>query len=324
MNTLNSLSLTLFESTNANFRLTTNVMFNKENSQTKAKYPLIKVTQSGNAKCEPSTFLVFTYTEGSFESDVSVYTSNPHLLKIRSILEEMKNAFLSNQAFIQTNTGLVVSERYADVYSIGNIGAQSKWIAFRFVADAIVDNTNNHIPAVEITLSNAPKACILTIDEFLSIYTIIQDISLPQMALLASVAALNSRNTVVSEQPRNNYNPAPRQNVGNNYGGYNSQPPRSYTQNSNGGFATRGQNVQPVENDDETPMTTVRPNYQNNTSFVPPKKSNVSTMQPRSASPIQSQPKTTASMKNIEAIENIPVDDFELGEEGLSDLFDGE
>lgn len=314
MNILNTLSLTLFESTNANFRLSTNVMFNKENSTTKVKYPLIRVTQSGNAKCEPSTFLVFTYTEGTFESDVSVYTSNPHLLKIRTILEDMKDAFLSNQAFIQTNAGLVVSEKYSDVYSIGNIGAQSKWIAFRFVADAIVDNTNNNIPAVEITLSNAPKACILTIDEFLSIYTIIKDISLPQMALLASVAALNSVNSAQLPAAKNNYNNGgfqPRANQGYSNNGYASQQPRTY---NNGGFATRGQNIQqqaPKSNDFQS--NTVIPTYQNANSFTPKKQDQ---MQPRSAKP--------ASMKNVSEIENIPVDDFEIGEDGIVDLFDGE
>lgn len=314
MNTLNSLSLTLFESTNANFRLTTNVMFNKENSQTKVKYPLIKVTQSGNAKCEPSTFLVFTYTEGSFESDVSVYTSNPHLLKIRSILEDLKEGFLSDQAFIQTENGLVVADDYVEPRSIAHIGSQGKWIAFRFVADAIVDNNNNNIPAVEITLANAPKACILTIDEFLSIYTIINDLSLPQMALIASVAALNSRNDQPVNQNRGGYNNAyanANSNYGNNYTNRNQQPRQyntNYGQPQNSGFAQRGQNAQPQTGHTET----VRPTYASNVQYEPKV---APTMQPRSAKP---------SMSNVQDIENIEVqyDDFSFGDDDISELFD--
>lgn len=311
MNTLNSLNLTIFESTAAKFRLTTNVMFNKENPTTKVKYPLIKVTQSGNARCEPSIFLVFTYTEGDFNTDVSVYVSNPHLLKIRTILENMKNGFLSDRAFIQTANGLVVSEEFVEPQMIAHIGSQGKWIAFRFVSDALVDNTNNHIPAVEITLANAPQACILTIDEFLSLYTIINDISLPQMALIASVAALNSRNDVPAA-PRGNNNSyaAANSNYGNNYANRGQQPRQynNYNQPQNAGFAQRGQNVQPAQTAHTEP---VRPTYSTNVQYEP--KVQQQPMQPRSAK---------VSMTNVEEIESIPFDDFSFGDDDISDLFD--
>jgi hypothetical protein len=315
--TLNSLNTTLFENTSANFRLAVNVMFNKQNSQTKQQYPLVRVSQNGNAKCEPNVFLVWTYTEGSFDTDVSVYTSNPHLLRLRNIFEEMKEGILSGSAFIDSNNGLVINDNYANNYSITNIGVKSNWISFRFIANALVDSTNNYIPGVELTLSNAPKPCLLTIDEFLSIYTIIKDISLPQIALTASALALLSNN---NQQAAPSYS-----NRQNNYGGYNSARPaynnqynnqqnyqRQAAPATNTGYATRGQAAQPQQ---YAPQENISPSYNNNSSFEP-KRSTVQSMPPRSSKP---------TMTDFDAIESIPTDDFSVDDvESLADLFSSE
>ena len=97
------------------------------------------------------------------DKDVTVYTSYPHLLRIRTIFEDMKNAIMNNVAFI-SDRGLTVNDQYAEPRTIANIGGESKFISFRFIADGLVDNNNNCLPAVELIVSNAPQACILTID----------------------------------------------------------------------------------------------------------------------------------------------------------------
>lgn len=304
---INSLNTTLFESTSARFRLSVNVMFNKQNTQTKASYPLIRISSNGNAKCDPSTFLVWTYTEGDFNTDISVYTSNPHLLRLRSMFEDIRQGILSERAFIQTGTGLVVSDEYSQPYSIANIGTKSNWISIRFVANALVDSTNNFIPAVEIALNNAPQSCILTVDEFLTLYTILNDISLPQMALTASIYALselNSGQAAPNYNRQNNYNSGYQRQASGYQQGYQRQAAPNV---GNTGFATRGQSAQPIQQE------AVAPSYNSGSTFEPKRNTTSQQMQPRSSKP---------TMTNIEAIESIPTDDFSLDEEdSLADLF---
>lgn len=293
---MNSLNLNLFTSTSAKFKLGITVMFVKKNPTTGKEWDAVKVSQSGYATADPSLFLTFSYSTGIFgDKDVTVYTSYPHLLRIRTIFEDMKNAIMNNVAFI-SDRGLTVNDQYAEPRTIANIGGESKFISFRFIADGLVDNNNNCLPAVELIVSNAPQACILTIDEFLTLYTILKDISLPEMALLATVAKLNTLSAPAAQPMQR---PAYNRYSGTQQSGYQ----RNYATTS----ATTP-NVAPTYNQEGyTPRQTG--------GTPAPRQSGAQQMPAR-----QNQGRIMSQTD----IEETPVDDFDLGDEGLADLYSGE
>ena len=121
---MNSLNLNLFTSTSAKFKLGITVMFVKKNPTTGKEWDAVKVSQSGYATADPSLFLTFSYSTGVFgDKDITVYTSYPHLLRIRTIFEDMKNAIMNNVAFI-SDRGLTVNDQYAEPRTIANIGEE--------------------------------------------------------------------------------------------------------------------------------------------------------------------------------------------------------
>jgi len=314
---MNNLQLNLFESTNANFRLAVQGMFVKKNIQTNSDTPLVKVYNSGTVIAGPNVFLVFTYMTDSFETSKSVYTSNPHLFKIRKALKFLSDGIEAG-AFINNNGTLIVDDRYAQPQIISNIGKKNSFISFRLVADGLVDASNNAIPSVEVALSDAPSVSILTIDEFYAVYEIIEKVSLPEMAMILSVAQIQQLSA-----------PAPRPQQ--NQQGYTRQQPQQTqrvwqpqqtAQPQTQSYATGGYRPQPATAPRQTQqMNTgvagVDPTDQmahaevNPYNFQTPKSN---AMAPRSNAA------GTSLMGNAD-IESIPTDDLDLGDEGLSDLF---
>ncbi len=344
---MNSLQLNLFESTNANFRLSVNGMFSKKNPTTNADFPLIRVSQNGNATCAPNVFLVFTYMTDSFETTKSVYTSNPHMSRIRTAMSFIYNALGDKDTFINNNGVLIVNDKYREPQIIANIGKKNAWISLRITADSLLDPNNNQMPAIELALSESQSTCILTLDEFYTLYEIIEHISLPEMALIMSVAELNDQGRRPAA-PQQNYN-----NYGGNYGGYNRQAqqprqyqPRQYAAPNQYGATTTGANNytntpasttsqaqythqntyatgnwMPHSAANQTPAQDalapeVTPyNFMNNTPSTPISRSE--NFPPKGGL----QPRSGSLMGNTNAIESIPTEDLDLGDEGLEDLF---
>lgn len=341
---MNSLQLTLFESTNANFRLSVNGMFSKKNPTTNADFPLIRISQNGNATCAPNVFLVFTYMTDSFETSKSVYTSNPHMSRIRTAMSFIYNALSDKDTFINNNGVLIVNDKYREPQIIANIGKKNGWISLRITADSLLDPNNNQMPAVELALSESQSACILTLDEFYTLYEIIANISLPEMALIMSVAELNDQN----RRPA-----APQQNY-NNYGGYNRQvqQPRQYQPRQ---YATSNQYVASTTGNNgyvNAPAPTTQAQYTHQNTYATgnwmphsaaaqtpvqnapaPEVTPQTFMSSTPSTPISRndnfppksglQPRSGSLMGNTNVIEsmNIPTEDLDLGDEGLEDLF---
>ena len=312
---MNNLQLNLFESTNANFRLAVHGMFVKKNIQTNTDSPLVKVYNSGTVIAAPNVFLVFTYMTDSFETSKSVYTSNPHLFKIRKALRFLSDA-IENGAFINNNGTLIVDDRYADAQVIANIGKKNSFISFRLVSDGLVDASNNAIPSVEVALSDAPSVSILTIDEFYAIYEIIEKISLPEMAMILSAAQIQQL-SAPAPRPQQNTQSYTRQQPQQTQRVWQ---PQQTAQPQTQSYATGGYRPQPAAPRQAQQMTTTAAMDPtdlmahaevNPYTFQAPKSN---TMTPRSNAG------GTSLMGNAD-IESIPTDDLDLGDEGLSDLF---
>ena len=312
---MNNLQLNLFESTNANFRLAVQGMFVKKNIQTNNDTPLVKVYNSGTVIASPNVFLVFTYMTESFETSKSVYTSNPHLFKIRKALRFLADA-IDNNAFINNNGTLIVDDRYAEPQVIANIGKKNSFISFRLVSDGLVDASNNAIPSVEVALSDAPNVSILTIDEFYAIYEIVEKVNLPEMAMILSTAQIQQLSAPAPrpQQTQQGYTRQQPQQTQRVWQPQQTAQPQSQSYAS-GGF--RPQAAAPRQTQQMAPATTVDPTEQmaraevNPYSFQAPKSN---TMAPRSNAG------GTSLMGNAD-IESIPTEELDLGDEGLSDLF---
>lgn len=210
VDSLNSESLILFEGTNSHLRISVNGMFSKKNKDNTVSQ-LITVSQQKNVTLRPNAFLVFSYYDGDFESlkNGSVYTSNPHLPKLRTIVTEIKDAILSGNAFLRSNEDtLFVAPDYErpESWIIPNIGKDAKQITFALSATSLRnDETGECFPSVNIALSGAKEWCLLTIDEFLTIYQIIMDVNLTTLAVnMANTALIYSLIESMGSTPKQN------------------------------------------------------------------------------------------------------------------------
>lgn len=318
---LNSVEQTLFESTNARFALKINVMTTKKNTQTNQVVPLITLSQMGNAKLRPNAFLVFTYMTDEFETTKSVFTSNPHMPKIKAIVRMLKDAILHGDAFIQHDGILSVNERYSEEYAVTNIGAKQHYIVFKLRADGMVDTNNNFMPSVEIRLSEAPESCILSIDEFLAIYEIIEQVNLPIMAMEVGLAEL-----VLGNRPAqaNQSNQRPQSNYGNN--GYNNGGGRRTFQTpaqAQPAYVPQQQHTAyaPSTSEGTYTQTVFQPKQATQQPYAPRQQQPAQApAAPKPAEGQKLQPRSKP-MVNGAAVSEVEVDDLDLGDTGLSDLF---
>ena len=307
---LNSVEQMLFESTNAKFALKINVMTSKKNIQTNQQIPLITVSQQGNARIKPNAFLVFTYMTDDYETSKHVFTSNPHMTKIKTIVRTLKDAILSGNAFVNHDNILSVNERYARDYVVSNIGTKQHHILFKLRADAMVDMNNNYMPAVEIRLSEAPESSILSLDEFLAIYEIIEQVNLPLAAMSVGLAEIILNNSGAQPRPTNNFN--------------NVRGAQGYKR----AYSTPNQAQPPVVQPTYAPKKSDESEYYTQTAFQPKQVSQQPYTPRQQLAPkaVEAPQKGESIMSNRAAIEDIEVEDLDLGDTGLNDIFndDGE
>lgn len=302
---LNSVEQMLFESTNAKFALKINVMTSKKNIQTNQQIPLITVSQQGNARIKPNAFLVFTYMTDDYETSKHVFTSNPHMTKIKTIVRTLKDAILSGNAFVNHDNILSVNERYARDYVVSNIGTKQHHILFKLRADAMVDMNNNYMPAVEIRLSEAPESSILSLDEFLAIYEIIEQVNLPLAAMSVGLAEIILNNSGAQPRPTTNFN---------NVRG---------TQGYKRAYSTPNQAQPPVVQPTYAPKKSDESEYYTQTAFQPKQVSQQPYTPRQQLAPkaVEAPQKAESIMSNRAAIEDIEVEDLDLGDTGLNDIF---
>lgn len=302
---LNSVEQMLFESTNAKFALKINVMTSKKNIQTNQQIPLITVSQQGNARIKPNAFLVFTYMTDDYETSKHVFTSNPHMTKIKTIVRTLKDAILSGNAFVNHDNILSVNERYARDYVVSNIGTKQHQILFKLRADAMVDMNNNYMPAVEIRLSEAPESSILSLDEFLAIYEIIEQVNLPLAAMSVGLAEIILNNSGAQPRPATNFN---------NVRG---------TQGYKRAYSTPNQAQPPVVQPTYAPKKSDESEYYTQTAFQPKQVSQQPYTPRQQLAPkaVEAPQKGESIMSNRAAIEDIEVEDLDLGDTGLNDIF---
>lgn len=215
MRNFEKLKMTLFDSTNANFKLEVEAQFTRGNRDTGFR-DIVYTTDRYTGILNPNIYLTFSYRG----DDVSpVYTSYPQLFRIREAFETVKNYVADGSGFVTVDGVLAVRGDLSDPIVVANIGKSNNWISLKLVAaESDEDGILKVSPCVAIELSSSNRlTSILTAEEFLTVYTIIRDLNLSTLQCMMSLGFLNvDRNTNYTpqyqapvQQPMNNWNNQP-------------------------------------------------------------------------------------------------------------------
>jgi len=159
--------------------------------------------------------------------------SYPQLFALRAAFEDIKNLVANKSGFIEADNTISVKQEYAQPIVLDNIGKGNKWLALKLEAfnDTDEQGITHAVPGVSIQISSANFKSVLSVEEFLTVYTIIKDLDLTSLQCQLSIAFLQA-NEQPMMQNQNNYN----QNYNNNYnGGYNNGGYNGNYQNRNYG-----------------------------------------------------------------------------------------
>ena len=186
--------LVLFESSQAFFRLSVDTMYEKLKADGTTQSSVYINTQKESGTFRPSVFLVFTYLTDDFNTTKGIYTSVPHIYRIREQFEVMRNMLTSPDAFTTVDGNITVSPAYAEPVVIDNLSQKNNdWISLMLT---VCKDTNSLVarPAVAIQHSKSGGfSSLLTADEFLTIYDLIMHIDYASLENQAVILELLSR-----------------------------------------------------------------------------------------------------------------------------------
>lgn len=201
-----------------------------------------------NAHLNPNIYITFTYKS---EDAKAVYTSYPQLFKIRKVFRTIAEAIEDGKVYTKDANGqLFVLPQYEAGVVLNSIGKNNNWISLKpCVIEASENGITNYMTAVSIEMSTSNGySSVLTVDEFLTVYTILNDIDLASIQCMLSLAFLAGDAQPVQQNYQSNNGfyqaPAPQQPQYQNYGGGYQQPqqyPR-YSNNQQGGYQQRPYN----------------------------------------------------------------------------------
>jgi hypothetical protein len=273
----------------------------------------------------------------------SVYMSYPQLFKLRKLFRSVKDLVEDNSGFVFANDGMVsVKQGCEEPFIFENIGKGNNWIALRLVATQIGENIVQTVPGVSIELSTGNGyQSVLTVDEFLTIYTIIEDLDLTTIQCMTSLAFLdtpsgqmqNNMDYGMSYPSQQQYNLTPAapyngskmttpyidpQPQYQQYNSYNS----SYQQGANNGYVNRGQYQrkpaqQPYQQRQAAPyQQPVQPQNQpvtDSTPYISARPAQTTTSYQNEIPPRSEKKMTFAN------IDDTPVSDFMIDDDALVD-----
>lgn len=196
MKNFNNANITLFESTIACFKLSVETLFTRKR-QDGSVGNLVYVTDKGTAVLNPSIYLVFTYKGDTYENTKTLYTSYPQLFRIREAMEQVKQLVHNKKGFVEVESVLMVRPENQSPISVGEIGKSKKSISFMLnTIDSGEEGMPTKIPGVTIQLSDSEFASVLTVEEFLTIYSIVMNLDLTTIQVQLSSLFLQSEGGV--------------------------------------------------------------------------------------------------------------------------------
>jgi len=240
MKKFTNVKIVLFDSTAAFFKLSIEAMFTKkgnDNSISSLAY-VSSYTNKYNevistAHLNPNIYLVITYKTDNWETTKNLYTSYPQLDSLREAIESVRNLYVSGDGYQEIEGVLTVNPLYQNnPVVITDIGQKNKWITFNLVTSLAADGVTR-IPAVSIEMSDTGGyASILTIEEFLTVRTIIRDMDLTSYQIMLSNMFMQGEDdvqqSVYQQQPKQQYQ-QPTQGYQPQQQGYQPQQTNNYS-----------------------------------------------------------------------------------------------
>lgn len=306
MKKFENVKLVMFDSTNASFKLAVEAQFVRNTPQ--GPRDLVYTTDKGSAMLNPNIYLTFTYKTDGLPNPV--YTSYPQLFRIRAAMETIKDLVVDGKGYVKVeNVYSAVNSNYASPVVVDNIGKAANWISLKLVMIESGENgVITKLPGVALELSTSNGyASILTVEEFLTIYTIIRDLDLTTLQATLSLGFLMGRDGAqasyypqapVYQQPQAQpyYPPMPQ-------GGY-PQPQQRVPQTpryGNNGYRGNNQRMAAAP---QQPAPTQQPVRQSGNST------------PQSA-PLP--PRAPQTIMNLEAVEETPVSNLSFDDASAID-----
>lgn len=190
MKKFENLKMVLFDSTKASFKLTVEAQFTRGNKE-QGYRDLVYVTDRYTGMLNPNIYLTLAYKD---ENVNPVYTSYPQLFRLREAFEKVKNLVADESGFINLDGQVTVRPDCAEPVVLANIGKNNNWISLKL---SVIQTEENGIitsvPGVTIELSTANRfVSALSVDEFLTVYTIINDLDLASIQCQMSLAFLDT------------------------------------------------------------------------------------------------------------------------------------
>ena len=193
MKNFDNVKMVLFDSTNAKFKLAVEASFTRRKED--GTYRDLVYIASYTANLNPNIYVTLSYKSDDLQNPArAVYMSYPQLFRVREAMKKVADMVADESGFSRVNNTLVVKPGCDAPINVTNIGKGNNWISFKLVT---VDNGENGvseiIPAVSISLSPShPDVSVLTVEEFLTVYTIISDLDLASYQCMLSLAFLDT------------------------------------------------------------------------------------------------------------------------------------
>lgn len=334
MRKFENLKMVLFDSTKASFKLTVEAQFTRGNKE-QGYRDLVYITDRYTGMLNPNIYLTLSYKD---ENVNPVYTSYPQLFRLREAFEKIKNLVADGSGFTNIEGQIAVRPDCQEPVVLANIGKNNNWISMKL---SVIQTEENGIltsePGVSIELSTANRyVSALSVDEFLTVYTIIHDLDLASIQCAMSLAFLDVEKQGYQQpqyQQQGYQQPQYPQ-----YGGYQQpqyqqptyaqQAPRNNYYQNNGGYSQPRYNNQPNQNNQQyggrraaaTPApVNQQQTVEENTTYMRP--------QPRQAAPVQQTNTLPARDANKQVMSLNAVESTEINEisyddaSGLDDIF---
>ena len=130
MKTFNKITMSLFDSTKASFKLSVDAIFMKANP-TGGVSPLVYIGNTGIGNLSPNIYLTFTYKSDEYNKGNFLYMSYPQIFKLRECMTRVKDLLTGNGFGKDEGGNIFVKQEAAAPIIIDGIGKLNKWLAFK-------------------------------------------------------------------------------------------------------------------------------------------------------------------------------------------------
>lgn len=339
MKTFNKITMSLFDSTKASFKLSVDAIFMKANP-TGGVSPLVYIGNTGIGNLSPNIYLTFTYKSDEYNKGNFLYMSYPQIFKLRECMTRVKDLLTGNGFGKDEGGNIFVKQEAAAPIIIDGIGKLNKWLAFKL---CVIKEDNgagviSSFPGVSIQISSVPGNYVSTLSdvEFMTIYSIIMDLNLPQLQCSMALAYMMQNNMVNDGQPQfNSYQQnyqqqSPRyndnsgysntyhyNNGGNSYGNqYQQNTQQPYHQSAQRtSYRTAQPQAQPQRTYQQKPIPQAAPVQMNDAPYHTP----VQAEKPQAGLPPRAD---SSNIMNFKAVEDTPISEVDYDDaEAIDEIF---